>query len=96
MIEPLFQITIITIPAPIKVLRGPRGPRIFLLGLKEIMILYVLVESEPESESGHWLGVGVRVGAGTDRSCPSLHGMAHLLKYNLIFAMYFLPFPSNN
>ena len=28
------RITIITIAAPVKVLRGPHGPHIFLLGLK--------------------------------------------------------------
>ena len=29
------QIVIITIQAPVKLLRGPRGPRIFLLGLNK-------------------------------------------------------------
>ena len=31
-----------------------------------------IVESKPESESNHWPGVGVGIGAGTDQSRPSL------------------------
>ena len=35
------------------------------------------MESEPELESSHWPGVGVGIGAGTDRSRPSLE-VSHL------------------
>ncbi len=35
------RITIITVAAPVKVLRGPHGPRIILLGLnKDLLLMY--------------------------------------------------------